>query len=227
MANIESLRAIYRTKTNGEPSRFHIWEKGDAAGDSVTPATYSGAYRIWMRDLLRKFLDDSGSEAPGLISVGCGNASVEAGLVTMGYPVIGVDAMEEAVQFARSKGVDAVCTDFFTWTPPPGHDWRVVYADGLLGHVFDPVDGLRPAFEQMRTWLPEGSGILVISNDDTRTDSAPTEAHSEVPGFTWLSGPYLKAQAEAAGFKDIWSTWFTYVRPVSGPCERVIVTAQY
>jgi hypothetical protein len=46
------------------------------------------------------------------------------------------------------------------------------------------------------------------------------------PKFTWFSGPYLKAQAETAGFTDVWSTRFTYQRPISGPCERVIVTAR-
>ncbi|HEY7484264.1 MAG TPA: methyltransferase domain-containing protein [Streptosporangiaceae bacterium] len=178
-----------------------------------------------MRDLLRKFLDDSGTDAPGLISVGCGNAAVEAGLVQEGYPLVAVDAMEEAVELARKKGVDTVCADFFEWAPPADGDWRVVYADGFLGHVFDLAEGIRPALERIRSWLPPGNGTLVISNDDPRTDS-DTQTHTEVPQFTWLSAPYMKAQAEAAGFKDIWSTWFTYERPISGPRERVIVTAR-
>lgn len=225
MADIESLRAAYLSGTGGERSRFHIWDKGGAIGDAVTPSTYSGAYRIWIRDLLRKFLDDSDSDAPGLLSVGCGSAAVEAGLLAAGYRVLGVDAMEEAVELARAKGVDAVCADALTWTPPR-EDWRVVYADGFLGHVLDPDDGVRPALEWIRSWLPEGKGVLVISNDDTRNGSE-VQAHSEVPKCSWLSGPYLKAQAQAAGFRDIWSTWFTYERPISGPRERVIVTARF
>lgn len=225
MANMESLRAVYLSKTNGERSRFHIWERGEAVGDSVTPSTYSGGYRSWMRDLLRKFLDNSDTDAPGLISVGCGNAAVEAGLVLAGYSVIGVDAMEEAVELAHEKGVTAVCADFFDWTPPADVDWRVVYADGFLGHVFDSGEGIRPALERIRSWLPPGKGTLVISNDDPRNDS-DIQTHTEVPQFTWLSGPYMKAQAEAAGFTDIWSTWFTYERPISGPRERVILTAR-
>jgi SAM-dependent methyltransferase len=223
VADLAELRAVYLSNTNGELSRFHIWDRGEPVGDSVTPSTYSAAYRIWMRDLLRKFLDESHRDVPGLISVGCGNAAVEAGLVTAGYRVCGVDAMEEAISLARRKGVEAICADVLTWTPPPG-DWAVVYADGFLGHVFDPENGVRPCLERIRSWLPAG-GTLVISNDDPRTD-ADTQTHTEVPAFTWLSGRYLKAQAEAAGYKDIWSTWFTYVRPISGPRERVIVTAR-
>lgn len=224
MTDLASLRAVYLSNTNGERSRFHIWDRGEPVGDSVTPSTYSGSYRIWMRDLLRKFLDESGADSPGLISVGCGNAAVEAGLVIAGYRVVGVDAMAEAVELAGKKGVEAYCADMLTWTPPPG-DWRVAYADGLLGHIFNPDTGVRPALERIRSWLPEGNGALIISNDDPKTD-ADTQPHADVPKFTWLSGQYLKAQAEAAGFKDIWSTWFNYERPISGPRERVIVTAR-
>ncbi|MQA95192.1 MAG: methyltransferase domain-containing protein [Streptosporangiales bacterium] len=223
VTDIQSLRAVYLSKTDGEPSRFHIWERGDPVGDSVTPSTYSGSYRIWMRDLLRKFLSEWETGPGGLLSIGCGNAAVEVGLVKEGHRVLGVDAMTEAVALAQAKGVDAVCADILTWTPPSA-DWSVAYADGFLGHVFDPDEGIRPALERIRSWLPEGA-VLVISNDDPKTDS-DTQTHTEVPQFTWLSGRYLQEQAEAAGFTEIWTTWFTYSRPVSGPRDRVIVTAR-
>jgi SAM-dependent methyltransferase len=224
VTDIEELRAVYLSKTGGEPSRFHIWERGEAIGDSITPSTYNRAYRTWMRDLLRKFLEGSGDDDPGLLSVGCGNATVEAELALSGYRVLAVDAMEEAVELARAKGVEAVCADVLEWTPPAG-DWHVLYADGFLGHVFDPDDGIQPALRLMRSWLREDGGVLVVSNDDPRKD-ADTQQHSEVPQFTWLSAPYLKAQAEAAGFTDVWTTWFTYERPLTGPRERVIITAR-
>lgn len=223
MTDIGSLRAVYLSNTGGEPSRFHLWDRGEAVGDSVTPSTYSTEYRAWMGDLLRKFLDNSDAAESGLLSLGCGNAAVEADLVSAGYRVLGVDAMPEAVELARRKGVETVQADLLTWTPPR-KEWSVVYADGLLGHLFDEEHGIRPALERIRSWMPEGKGTLVISNDDPRTDDE-TQAHTEVPQFTWLSARFMKAQAEAAGFHDIWTTWFTYVRPVSGPRERAIVTA--
>lgn len=221
MSDIESLRAVYLSKTDGERSRFHIWERGEAVEDSVTPSTYSGAYRKWMGDLLRKFLDASGG---GLLSVGCGNAAIEAELTKEGYRVLGIDAMEEAIELAQAKGVEGVCADVLEWTPPDGN-WHVLYADGFLGHVFDPAEGVRPVLRRMRSWLPTGHGVLVVSNDDPRNDT-DTQQHSEVPQFTWLSAHYLKAQAEAVGFTDVWTTWFTYERPISGPRERVIITAK-
>ncbi|MGH3388481.1 MAG: class I SAM-dependent methyltransferase [Actinomadura sp.] len=222
MSNIEALRDLYLSETGSEQSRFHIWERGEPVGDSVTPSTYSGAYRIWIRDLLRKLLDES--DSPALLSIGCGNAAVEAGLVAAGYRVLAIDAMEEAVTLARAKGIDAICADVFSWEPP-SRDWTVVYTDGFLGHVYDPDAGLQPVLERIRSWMLPGKGVIVNSNDDPRTDS-DVQAHTDAPAFNWLSGPYLKAQAEIAGFNDIWTTWFTYQRPVSGPRERVIMTAR-
>jgi SAM-dependent methyltransferase len=223
VSGIEALRAFYLGDSEGAESRFHIWDRGGAVGDSVTPSTYSRPYQLFMNDLLRKFLDDI--DDPALLSVGCGNAKIESDLVAAGYRVLGVDAMEEAVALARKKGVDAICADILTWTPPDSVNWNVIYADGILGHIFDPAEGVRHVLDRFKSWLPERKGVLVMSNDEPRIE-ADVQAHSEVPGFSWLSGPFLHQQAEAAGFQDVWTTWFTYERPLTGPRERVIVTAR-
>jgi SAM-dependent methyltransferase len=219
VTDLLSLRGFYLSTTDGQRSIFHVWETGGAVGDSVTPSTYSPSYQHWMEDLLRKLLD--GTAWPGLLSVGCGNAVIEAAIHAAGYRVLGVDALGEAVELALGKGIEAVCADVLTWTPPPG-PWSVLYADGLLGHLYDPEHGLQPTLRRFRSWLPSG-GVLVISNDSPRT-AVDTEQHPSVPGFTWLSGRYLQRQVEAAGFHEASCTLFTYQRPVTGPRERVIVT---
>jgi SAM-dependent methyltransferase len=225
VSGIDALRAFYLNDTTGAESRFHIWDRGGAVGDSVTPSTYSRPYQLWMSELLRKFLEDSDESA--LLSVGCGNAKVEADLVAAGYRLLAVDAMEQAIALAREKGVDAVCADILTWTPPVAARWNVIYADGILGHIFDQTHGILHVLKRFRSWLPEGKGgVLVMSNDEPRIETAEVQAHSEVPGFSWLSGQFLHRQAEAAGFQDIWTTWFTYERPLSGPRDRVVVTAR-
>ena len=223
MSGIEALRAFYLGDASGAESRFHIWDRGEAVGDSVTPSTYSKPYQLWMHELLRKFLDDG--DEPALLSVGCGNAIIEAELAAAGYRVLGVDALPEAVALAKGRGVDAVCADVLTWMPPASTRWNVIYADGILGHIFDQAKGVQHVLARFRSWLPDGKGVLVMSNDEPRTD-AHVQAHSEVPGFSWLSGPFLHTQAEAAGFQDVWTTWFTYERPLTGPRERVVVTAR-
>lgn len=212
------LRSFYR---NGERSIFHIWEKGGTRGDAVTPSTYSPSYRRWMSALLRGFLVESPD--PGLLSLGCGNALIEAGLAAEGLRVLAADALEEPVELARAKGVDAVCADVLTWTPPPG-PWTVLYADGLLGHLHSPDTGVRHVLERFRTWLPEG-GVLVVSNDPPRTD-AELEPNHNVPGYVWLSRSYLHRQAEECGFRDVASALFAWDKPLTGPRQRVIVTAR-
>jgi SAM-dependent methyltransferase len=221
MSDTEPLRAFYLRNTDGERSIFDIWEKGGAKGDSVTPSTYSGPYRLWMTALLRKYLTET--ESSGLLSVGCGNAAVEAGLTAEGHRVLGVDALTEAVELARAKGVDAVCANILTWTPPPG-PWTLIYADGVLGHLHDAVHGVRHVLRRFLSWLPEG-GALVVSNDGPSTD-ADVQSHPDVPGFAWLSRGYLHRQVEDSGFRDTNSSHFVYERPLSGQRERVIVTAR-
>jgi SAM-dependent methyltransferase len=217
-----SLRAFYLDNAGTEQSMFHIWENGGARGDSVTPSTYSSGYREWMTNLLAGLLAES--DTPALLSVGCGNAAVEAVLAAAGYQVLAVDALPEAVTLARNKGVDAVCADVLTWTPP-FQRWGVIYADGLLGHLYDPATGLAHVIERFASWLLPHTGVLVISNDGPRSHDE-TEPHPDVPGFAWLSCPYICGQLGKAGFQDISSASFTYERPLSGPRDRVIVTAR-
>jgi hypothetical protein len=221
MSDTNQLRAFYLNEGDGERSVFHIWENGGARGDAVTPATYSPAYRRWMGDLLRGFLAESPD--PGLLSLGCGNAVIESGLAAEGFRVLGADALEEAVELARAKGLDVVCADVLTWTPPPG-PWTVLYADGLLGHLYDPGTGVRHVLERFRSWLPEG-GALVISHDPPRGD-AELEPNHNVPGYVWFSRSYLHRQAEECGFRDVASSHFGWDKPLTGPRERVIVTAR-
>lgn len=219
MTTRRSLEAFYLASPADAPSVFHVWENGGAVGDSVTPSTYSPPYRLWMTELLRKLLDQDAH--PALLSVGCGNAVVEASITAAGYRVLGVDAVGEAVELARAKGVDAVCADVLTWTPPAGR-WTVIYADGLLGHLHDPVHRLQSVLGRFRSWLAPG-GMLVVSNDGPRT-ADDIESHPTVPGFVWMSPGYLRRQLQAAQFQEVADTLFSYERPVSGARDRVIVT---
>lgn len=218
---IRAVRAYYLHDNDGEPSIYHIWETGSGRGDVTTPATSSPAYRQWMEDLLRGFLAESPD--PGLLSLGCGNGVIEAGIVADGFRVLGVDALEHAVELATAKGVDAVCADVLRWTPPPG-PWTVLYTDGMLGHLYDSSTGIRNVLERFRSWLAEGD-VLVISNDEPRTDDELQE-NPIVAGYFWFSQQYLHRQVEECGFRDVTSTLFTYEKPLSGPRNRVVVTAR-
>jgi hypothetical protein len=217
---VRAVRDYYLHDNDGEPSIYHIWEKGAGRGDVTTPATSSSPYQQWMGDLLRGLLAERPD--PGLLSLGCGNAVIEAGIAADGFRVLGVDAMEHAVELAVAKGVEAVCADVLSWTPPPG-PWTVLYADGSLGHLYDPATGVRSALERFRSWLA-GGGALVLSNDPPRT-GAEVQKHPDLRYF-FLSQPYLHGQVEECGFRDVTSTVFTYQKPLSGARDRVVVTAR-
>ncbi|HEX8081914.1 MAG TPA: methyltransferase domain-containing protein [Jatrophihabitans sp.] len=218
---IQAVRDYYLHDNNGEPSIYHIWERGAGRGDVTTPATSSAPYQQYIEDLLRGFLAESPD--PGLLSIGCGNAMIEARIAADGYRVLGLDALEHAVELARAKGVDAVCADVLDWTPPPG-PWTVLYADGSPGHLYDPDTGLQSLLERFKSWLPAG-GALVLSNDPPRTD-AELQENPKVPGYFWFSQAYLHQQVEKCGFGDVTSTAFTYQKPLSGPRDRIVVTAR-
>jgi SAM-dependent methyltransferase len=162
-----------------------------------------------------------------MLSLGCGNAMVEAVLAGKGYQVACVDAMPEAVTLARAKGLDALCADILQWAPD--QSWPLVYLDGVLGHVYDPATGLRPLLKRIRSWLEPADGAryatLVASNDVTK-NGQDVQAAPGVPGFHWLSAGYIHDQALEAGFDEIDIELFEYERPQSGNRMRVIVDAR-
>ena len=221
MQDLSQLNQFYLGDTVAGENLFDIWERGAGKGDSVTPSTYSAEYRQWMYQVLVELLaDDPG----GLVSIGSGNAVIESQLTRAGHRVLAADALQEAVDLARGKGVEAVRADVRTWSPPP-ENWTVVYADGLLGHLYEPEQGLLPILNHVRTWLEPTEGTIVISNDHTQSGSG-VEPAPAVPGFHWLSEEFLRKQTAAAGFHEVSCVLFTYQRPLSGPRTRVVLTGR-
>jgi hypothetical protein len=220
---VKPVEDFYLHRDAAGGSVFDVWERGEAVGDSITPSTYDGAYRSWMQFLLHSQLGAAGRRT--LVSVGCGNAMIEAELGRRGHSVRAVDVLQEAVSLARAKGVDATRADVMTWTPPSGGP-LIVYADGLLGHLYHPAEHALPVLGVIRSWLADRPGsALVISNDESRHNQN-VEPASGVPGFHWFSDGYLRDQCRIAGFSDVDSTRYTYQRPLSGPRHRVVMIAR-
>lgn len=221
---LDDLTRFYLSRDNGERTLFEVWEAGEARGDSVTPSTYSAEYRVWISDRLIAALHRTDGDS--MLSLGCGNAMVEADIARKGFRVRAVDALPEAVELARAKGVEAECADITAWSP--AGRWPVIYMDGLAGHLYSPAHGLLPALRRIRSWLdtggPSGTATLVISNDAPRDGSA-AQAAPGVQGFHWLSAAYLRDQAAASGFTDITVDHFSYQRPQSGTRVRAVVQA--
>lgn len=215
--NHADLVRFYRAGGEGGPHLFDIWESGGSRGDSVTPSTYSAAYRQWMTEKLHHALTAADG---GLLSLGCGNAAVEAEVARRGHRVLALDALPEAVALARGKGLDAECADILQWEP--SEPWAVIYLDGVLGHLLDPDAGLAPVLRRVRSWLTP-HGVLVASND-APADAAATQPAPGVHGFHWLSVDFLRSEVLRCGFASAETEEFRYRRPVSGERVRAVVT---
>jgi len=218
---VRAVREYYLRDDDGEPSLYHVWERGAGRGNVTTPATSSQPYQEWITELLRGFLAESSD--PRLLSVGCGNGVIEAGIAAGGVRVLGVDAMEPAVELAKAKGLDVVCADVLSWTPP-AEPWTVLYADGSLGHLYDPGTGVRHVLERFKSWLPE-NGVLVLSNDPPWTGDDDVQKHSDL-AYWFLSQSFMHREVEECGFRDVTSTAFSYEKPLTGARDRIVVTAR-
>lgn len=222
MQDLEALRRFYVNDALGGQSLFDIWERGEAWGDSITPTTYSASYRAWILAKLERCLAEAGGDR--LLGVGCGNAVIEAELRARGRSVLAIDVLPEAVDIALRKGVDAKVADASTWEPPH-RQWHVIYADGFLGHLYDPGTECEPILRRLGGWLEPRRGVLVISNDAAASDAGDVQPADGVHGFHWLSASYIARRLERVGYEVREREKFVYERPFSGPRRRAVVTA--
>jgi SAM-dependent methyltransferase len=203
-------------------SLYKIWERGEAFNDSITPSIFVPEYRS---HVVLKALTLTG-EASNILSLGCGNGFVEGDLVTHGRNVRAVDCLEEAVELARAKGVDAFAGDFFALEPHHFEDIDMVFGDGILGHLFDREEEMKPALNKLASLGLKPGSWLFFSNDPPRDPEVPFAPHEVVPGFWFLSRNYLHASLASFGFDPVESYYFPYRRPVSGLRNRTICIAR-
>jgi hypothetical protein len=218
-----TLRDFYcRPVGDTELNRYEVWERGGAVGDSVTPSIYCPEYRMHM---VLKILSLPRPHER-VFSIGCGNAFVEADVQARGLPVQAIDYLEEAVTLAAAKGIDAFAADYHTL--PPGHlaGFGVVYADGLLGHMYHPETGLTGFFETLAALKPPPGSWLVLSNDAPAQPDAGVAAHGKVPGFWLFSPDYLRDTVQRFGYTVVEAYSFPYERPLSGLRNRTICVAR-
>jgi predicted TPR repeat methyltransferase len=156
------IEEFYTAHRDEYSSIYDAWEEERPYNGWTTAAVADKGYRRYMVALLRSSVIDRPSVR--LLSLGCGNAFVESELASEGFNIDGVDLHERSVALARSRGVNAKIGDIFTWSPP-FREYGVIYADGLLGHLYDPREStLDTALERVRSWLA-ADGVLIISND--------------------------------------------------------------
>lgn len=223
--DLDRVREYYTSRRSvgqGEESIYAIWEKGGAFHDSITPSTFVPEYRSHMVLKLLS-LTHSGER---VFSLGCGNAFVESDLAGLDRVVRAMDCNEEAVELARNKGVEAIAVDYFDLQPADIADADVIYADGFLGHLFEPEEEIGPALAKLKSLVPKPGSYLVFSNDAPQDRDAPYAPHERLPGFWFLSKDYLRESMEGSGFVSIENYYFPYMRPISGMRNRTICIAR-
>jgi len=212
-----------RSTGQAEKSIYEIWENGGAFNDSITPSCYVPEYRSHIVLKILSLTPDKGN----VLSLGCGNGFVEADLVRQGRGVRAIDCNAEAVGLARKKGVEAVVADFFMLQQDDNvTNSDVVYADGLLGHVFDPEHEIEPALSKIESLNLKPGALLIFSNDAPGDSAVAFAPHERVEGFWFLSKDYLRKSLASFGFRPVESYYFPYIRPISGMRNRTICIAQ-
>lgn len=206
----------YTAKESNGENIYDIWERGEAFGNSITPSTYDKEYQLWMLNLI---FDKSKKKKLKVLSLGCGNATIEKLLVGEGHSVTAFDINEEAIQYALSKGVDAQVCDLNKWEPTKDC-FDVVYCDGILGHLLEPTAGFSSIFDKVMTTLNK-DGMVLISNDSSDVEQDVQE-HPDLPSFYWFSDEYLKNQLRNANFENVETLSYFYNRPLTGGRKRLI-----
>ncbi|MEV7013950.1 methyltransferase domain-containing protein [Streptosporangium sp. NPDC051022] len=222
---LDRMRSYYTSdrKVGGiEESIYAIWERGDAFNDSITPSTYVPEYRHHMVLKLLSLTRD-GAE---IFSLGCGNGFVEGELASLRRRVRAIDFNEEAVELTRGKGVDAFTADFYGLVPSDIANADVIYADGFLGHVFDPGEKAGLALAKLKSLNPKPGAYLVFSNDAPKDTDVPFAMHERVEDFWFISKDHLKESLESFGLPPAEHYYFPYLRPMSGMRNRTICVAR-
>ena len=225
LAGLDRVHAYYcdPRDTDGKNTRtiYEIWEAGEAFDDSVTPSTYCPDYRT---HVVLKMLSLTAKGAR-IFSIGCGNAFVEADLVREGRYVQAIDCNPEAVDLAARKDVEAFVSDFHSL--PDGYlaAFDVIYADGLLGHLYREGTGLSAFYDTLARLAPKPGAFLVFSNDAPLVRGLRVEPHKRVEDFWMLSREELREGVAADGYLPVEDYHFPYVRPVSGLRNRTLCIA--
>ncbi len=199
-------------------SVYEIWEEGGAFSDSVTPSTYCPEYRSHIELKILAITEPNDQ----VFSIGCGNGFVEAGLVQKSRKVVAIDCNEEAVTLSNAKGVDAYRADFFALPKDHLAGFDVIYADGLLGHVYHQDTGLDRFFGKLAGLSLKPGAWLVFSNDAPRERGVDVAPHDRLDNFWFLSKEYLVRTLNKWELETHETYSFPYIRPISGMRDRAI-----
>jgi putative intracellular protease/amidase/SAM-dependent methyltransferase len=204
--------------------RYDAWAATTAVGDSITPSAFCADYREHLLSLVRKYSDFPSS----IVSIGCGNATMETIFAKAGYHVLATDMFEECSKYVEHVDgpgsisfavLDVLRFEHFEITT----QYDIVYIDGVVGHLLDLPGGVEALFDAAAKLVKTG-GILLMSNDPPA--NADVEKNKHVPAFHFVNENHLRTQMESHNFTMQEFAPFDYQRPVSGNRTRVVVVGK-
>lgn len=181
----------------GGESLFVMWESGRAAGLLAPLSVRRPRYRRLIVGVLRRY---ASAPAARVLSIGAGNGFTEAELAEAGFNVLATDRSAIALRFCERKGL-ATARYEFPEEPPEGlRGFDAVYCDGVLGHLWRPESGCQE-FWAKATGFCKRDALMLLSNDLSETDAAPTFGVRGDPGARFFRPPagWFAQEAQAGG----------------------------
>lgn len=209
---------MYESAVQDGKSRFQLWEEGKNIGASVTPSTFDKEY---LKEIVSTIVEIiKPITKPKILSLGCGNAFIEAELLKLGYDILATDVSKQALEFANKKGLKTKYFDAIE--PVPLEDkFDLIMSDGVIGHLADKNSSISSFLNNSKNILNIG-GVIFIAND-TPTKRLSVQKHDGFSHIYWFSASYFKKQLKDSGFKSIKSKYLEYFRPNYGQRKRVLV----
>jgi glycine hydroxymethyltransferase len=209
---------------DGSDSLLIAWERGDWSGTPPPPSVHSPGYRALVLSVVSRLPVPPGAS---LVSLGCGNAFIEAELAARGLDVLATDTSSQALALANAKGLRTRYVDALHIPDNLGR-FDLVYADGLAGHLF--TDPFGPGlFANTLSRLVRDGGFIVLGNDLSNTD-VPTSAVTGRPAarfFRGTPGEIPKRLLDhLRNFRLIELETFDYIRPKRGVRSREVAVLQ-
>jgi SAM-dependent methyltransferase len=211
----------YDALATGE-SYFARWERGERTSPPAPLAIRSRHYRALIVRLLQRF---GLSSECRIISLGAGNGFAEVALTHAGFDVLATDLSDVALSFCEAKRLKVLRIDVQASFPSDLGTFDALYADGLLGHIYDRT-GHAPSFWVRASSILISDGILLLSNDLSDHDEHADWTVAADPNASFFRPPrnWFAADATASRlWRLVWSDVLTYRRPGRGLRRRELV----
>lgn len=212
--------------TGQSKSLFEFWESGEFPLNISTPSVAIEAYRARLLRLFHKF---SNCKKDFIISIGCGNGFIELELQNAGFAVVATDTNDKAVEIIQGKGLHGFRFDIVKDDTNKLVKADLIYADGLMGHIWHERFGYTQFFRKLYSMLKPG-GRVIVSNDlcDENAEQGSLSVNADRRAQFYKSVPgYVATQIKETGlFVIVCEEIFVYERPGRGHRRREIVLCE-